>query len=559
MGFGIFAPDIDPVLAIYVNAGTLAKPFTQWSLNPPYGSTAPTGVYTYLTLDVHAWQFGIDGTIIFPTLTVERGDDPSNTITGQTLLFGDSTQEAIISTPDGTTANSSSQRLVINPGKGYGSGEGGDIYLWAGRGGNASGTGGDIKIRGGQGGANTGGGSGGDGGYIRIEAGDAASTGGDAGYVDIHGGLSTTSGGAVNIRTATTNTFNHAWQFGNNGTLTLPKASKVSEVTPATGPAPSIYPTPGESSIANEAFVTVPPPAVNNYTIPGTDIVVNITFGANGPSFYGPTATIVNGGTGHTTGESLMIPYADIGITYGGNWEWFVNTIASNLVLEAGTKDWTFAADGTLTFPDATVQTTAYTGSALSTVAKTGVILPTTTGVVTGLTPSSALGGLTDGTYGPFTLTGVTLSVVVFGGVINGFTNVSGTATVNDVLGTVDSGDIGGTAGTTITITVNGVAQATPTALDLNKSINSIGDGTYSLADGVEGQIMYLVPNTETIGSVDNVFVTVAHARDGASQDIDALLNPFYYYVGTEQVFTSICTLIYTQDHWQQIGGSWGD
>ena len=66
MGFGIFAPDIDPVLAIYVNAGTLAKPFTQWSLNPPYGSTAPTGVYTYLTLDVHTWQFGPDGTVTFP-------------------------------------------------------------------------------------------------------------------------------------------------------------------------------------------------------------------------------------------------------------------------------------------------------------------------------------------------------------------------------------------------------------------------------------------------------------------------------------------------------------
>jgi hypothetical protein len=360
MGFGIFAPDIDPVLAIYVNAGTLAKPFTQWSLNPPYGSTAPTGVYTYLALDVHAWTFGIDGTTIFPTLTIERGDDPSNTITGQTLLFGDSTQEAIISTPNGTTANNSSQRLVINPGKGYNGGEGGDIYLWAGRGGNASGTGGDVKIRGGQGGANTGGGSGGDGGYIRIEAGDAASTGGAAGYVDIHGGLSTTSGGAVNIRTATTNTFNHQWIFGNNGTLTLPKASKVSEVTPATGPAPSIYPTPSISSIPNEDFVTVPPPAVNNYTIPGTDIVINMTFGANGPNYYGPTATIVNGGTGHTSDESLSIPYADMGITYGGNWPWFVNTIASNLVLEAGTKDWTFAADGVLTFPDATVQTTAF-------------------------------------------------------------------------------------------------------------------------------------------------------------------------------------------------------
>ena len=311
-----------------------------------------------IVLGISEWKFNTDGTTIFPTLTVERGDDPSNTITGQTLLFSDSTQEAIISTPNGTVANNSSQRLVLNPGKGYNGGEGGDIYLWAGRGGNASGTGGDIKIRGGQGGANTGGGSGGDGGYIRIEAGDAASTGGAAGYVDIHGGLSTTSGGAVNIRTATTNTFNHAWQFGNNGTLTLPKASKVSEVTPATGPAPSIYPTLGESSIANEAFVTVPPPAVNNYTIPGTDIVINMTFGANGPSFYGPTATIVNGGTGHTTNESLMIPYADMGITYGGNWEWFVNTIASNLVLEAGSKDWTFAADGVLTVPGSIIPDT---------------------------------------------------------------------------------------------------------------------------------------------------------------------------------------------------------
>jgi hypothetical protein len=143
----------------------------------------------------------------------------------------------------------------------------------------------------------------------------------------------------------------HRWLFADDGTLTLPEGTRVRDVTPATGPAPGIYPTPGESSIANEAFVTVPPPAVNNYTIPGTDIVVNITFGANGPSFYGPTATIVNGGTGHSTGESLLIPYADMGITYGGNWEWFVNAIASNLVLEAGSKEWTFGGDGSTTLP----------------------------------------------------------------------------------------------------------------------------------------------------------------------------------------------------------------
>jgi hypothetical protein len=51
-------------------------------------------------------------------------------------------------------------------------------------------------------------------------------------------------------------------------------------------------------------------------------------------------------------------------------------------------------------------------------VAKTGVILPTTTGVVNGLTHDSVLTGLTDNTYGPFTLSGVTFSVFVFGGVI---------------------------------------------------------------------------------------------------------------------------------------------
>ena len=147
------------------------------------------------------WRFKPDGTTIFPTLTTQRGDNPSGTITGQTLLFGDNEQEAIISTPDGVAGinGDSSQRLVINPGEGYQGGEGGDIYLWAGRGGNASGSGGDIKIRGGQGGANTVGGAGGAGGYIRMEAGDAATTGGNPGYIDITGGYSNTVGGYVNV------------------------------------------------------------------------------------------------------------------------------------------------------------------------------------------------------------------------------------------------------------------------------------------------------------------------------------------------------------------------
>ena len=142
------------------------------------------------------WSFGNDGSTVFPTLTTQRGDNPSGTISGQTLLFGDATQEAIISTPDGSNAlGINSQRLVINPGAGAPgtSGEGGDIYLWAGRGGDVDGNGGDVKIRGGQGMGN------GPGGYIRMEAGDTQGNG-DPGYIEITGGQGgNTSGGYVNV------------------------------------------------------------------------------------------------------------------------------------------------------------------------------------------------------------------------------------------------------------------------------------------------------------------------------------------------------------------------
>jgi hypothetical protein len=161
-----------------------------------------------LTAGANTWTFNANGNTVFPTLSVRRGDTTGGTITGQTLLFGDSTQEAIISTPDGNNDINNSQRLVINPGAGADNtaGEGGDIYLWAGRGGNASGSGGDIKIRGGQGGA-----IGGAGGYIRIEAGDGdtgTAPGGNPGYVEITGGGggNTHPGGYVRITGGTGDT-----------------------------------------------------------------------------------------------------------------------------------------------------------------------------------------------------------------------------------------------------------------------------------------------------------------------------------------------------------------
>lgn len=230
------------------------------------------GVSDPITELDYNWAFINGGGTIFPTLSVQRGDNPSGTITGQTLLFGDITQEAIISTPDGNSTYQNSQRLVINPGAGAPTtgGEGGDIYLWAGRGGNASGSGGDIKIRGGQGGANTSGGSGGAGGYIRIEAGDAASAGtpgyatvvggnssiAQGGYVEILGGQGATIGGDANLKggygfddrggnvniwgggtgngqsnegNVNIQTGGNTWTFDPSGNLTLPAGGIVHE------------------------------------------------------------------------------------------------------------------------------------------------------------------------------------------------------------------------------------------------------------------------------------------------------------------------------------------
>jgi hypothetical protein len=144
----------------------------------------------------------------------------------------------------------------------------------------------------------------------------------------------------------------------------------------------------------------------------------------------------------------------------------------------------------------------------------------------------------------------VTFSVVVFGGVIGGFSAVSGTATVNDVLGTIDSGDIGGTAGTTITITVDSVVQATPVAIDLTKSVNKLADGAYTLANGVEGQIMYLVRQT---GSVDtNITVQVANARVNGTAYTDYPHYPFSF--GSSQ---NVTMLIFTDSAWQSNNGTW--
>jgi hypothetical protein len=152
---------------------------------------------------------------------------------------------------------------VIQGQRGYGStsttGEGGDVYIWGGIGGETNsnsngwgrggGSGGDVKLRGGEGLNDTGG-------YVRIEGGNVAhfntSSSGNPGFVEISGGdvvienaAGSSYGGDVRITggrayTATTQSGvvqvitggyvnggqsgDKIWEFGNDGTLSLPNA-----------------------------------------------------------------------------------------------------------------------------------------------------------------------------------------------------------------------------------------------------------------------------------------------------------------------------------------------
>ena len=91
---------------------------------------------------MYSWVLGGDGAISFPSL-----NGNARTGSGNNLQFQKSYDQKIISTKSGTESQQTVERLVISGGDSYydGSayhGEGGDLYLWAGRGEN----GGDIKV-----------------------------------------------------------------------------------------------------------------------------------------------------------------------------------------------------------------------------------------------------------------------------------------------------------------------------------------------------------------------------------------------------------------------------
>jgi hypothetical protein len=194
-------------------------------VNDPTGNAGNISLRTGSVGNANVWKFVTDGSVIFPTLTVDIHNGGNQQ--AQTLQFGDDTQQAIITGPT-PAVDTNAQRLIIQGQRGNGTGEGGDVYFWAG---DADTNGGDIKIYAGDadnvstgygGYINLDGGSGFDnGGQVNITGGYSAN--GQGGAVSVSAGQGGTDGGAININggSATANQGGNialqAGYGGNNG------------------------------------------------------------------------------------------------------------------------------------------------------------------------------------------------------------------------------------------------------------------------------------------------------------------------------------------------------
>jgi len=357
---------------------------------------------------------------------------------------------------------------------------------------------------------------------------------------DDHNVRTTTDG---KIQITTPSQVNKVWEFGTDGDLTIPGNIIAGSGTAQVG-----------------SILTI---ATNNTGgLGGYDVdALSVAYNADILStFAGGTITFADNSTALIIGVNDQTTYIDIFIdTFQDPFDSIfpitlttANYVAGDLDpvnIVVGDSTWAFGQNGGVTFPDATVQTTAYPG--ITTTSR-----PTTTGIPNNFTLSTDNNtNLTPGNY-PNILVGfdgknITLGVQVsndYNITIYGITNASPATFVigdNAVIG----GDVigGTTPADDLTITVDSLETV---AIDLTKTINKLTDGTYALEDGVEGQIMYLVRSPETIS--ENVLVNIENA-DGPSP-----LSPFRTYSGFTNIDnTGICTLIFTDGSWKQTGGLW--
>jgi hypothetical protein len=197
-------------------------------------------------------QLNYNGTVTFPYFTFPAADGTANQIlktdgsgnltwtsnatvssiapnartsTANTLVIDtDNTNQVAITGPAPNNSYPAAPRLVIAGRDGYGTGEGGDIYLWAGTGYD----GGDIKVDAGNGTGDSAGG-----GTIKIRAGNNTATGASGGYVLIASGSCGSGGNPGYVKITTQGENGPAWIFDSSNKLTPPSDGTIA-YTPTT-------------------------------------------------------------------------------------------------------------------------------------------------------------------------------------------------------------------------------------------------------------------------------------------------------------------------------------
>jgi len=236
--------------------------------------------------------------------------------------------------------------------------------------------------------------------------------------------------------------------------------------------------------------------------------------GATGMTLFETTTTLINNSYDVYLDNNgiLILSTASVILGTGSDPNVYIETVANST-----TSTWTFGANGVFYLPNASY------------------IQPNGTSVNWGVQGDFNL--LTDDAED------ITTKTWTFGA--NGSLTLPG-AINNSTKTTTGSGD-----------------PAYPTAIDLTKTVNKLADNlgsTYTLADGVEGQIMYLVPQTGATMTGVNITVSNGRIIDNSTSTAlvvqNGLLAPFNY-PATPVPTIGVVTMIFTDGAWQSDAGVW--
>jgi hypothetical protein len=266
------------------------------------------------------------------------------------------------------------------------------------------------------------------------------------------------------------------WTLGTNGSLTFPDTSVQTTAWTGILPSPTYS---GSSSIGN---VTPAPLNLNNTGSAG-QVKTQLTL-------------INTAGNGNTGSAIDFYTYTDQGNGVPGarlqsidNNNYSANfSIALKGVGNSGnntlTTKWTFGADASLTFPDTSVQTTAYLGTATTSqiggVKPDGTTITISSGVISAVTGAAAAGTLTgtalNSTVVTFASTTTAQTVSFANGVTaSGNTNAVNIATAG-ASGSTTTVTIGSQSGTG-TVQINGITTHSA-AVKFNGALQSGGGAT---------------------------------------------------------------------------------